>query len=284
MRVLSSGLLCQQNPWILSFCTRAKPCLPVCPAGRAVAPGGTGWDAALGTPSHPPACSGVPALLGAPTACVPLVPKAVWDTPRAVQGVTVQLQRPHQHRVSSAGRRKHWTLWKLMAPGVAWSPDSPASLQQGYVQSLGLKRLSPRHFMFLLLEHLHLGSCSCIFWKIIEKKSQIQPPPFLKWSLVSTDALGPAQYKLPPVHAPIMRQIRKEKRKEKRERNAKLKFLFPLLNGRWAWAEYGCTSCSRCIAAVTLAICQAWPQNSPAPCPDPMKASSIPEPSSFPCP
>lgn len=67
---------------------------------------------------------------------------------------------------------------------AAWSPDSTASPQQGYVQPLGLKKLSPQHFMFLLLEQLHLGSCSCIFWKIIEKT-----PPFLKWTLVSTDAI-----------------------------------------------------------------------------------------------
>lgn len=119
MRVLSSGLLCQQSPWILSFCTRAKPCLPVCPAGRVVALGGTGWGTPLGTPSHLAACSGAPALLVAPTPCVQLAPKAVWDTPRAVQGATVQLQRPHQHSFSSGGRRKHWAEWKFIAPGVA---------------------------------------------------------------------------------------------------------------------------------------------------------------------
>lgn len=135
--MLSSGLLCQQSPWILSFCAWAKPCSSIPPVGQPLLAGLDGMGRCSGDsrpPARPPGATArwhLPSRLH-PLLVSSLLPKAAWVAPWGARGVMAQVQSPHGHSPSSGRRRKRWTAGKSMAPGAAefvvnWDVCSPGS-------------------------------------------------------------------------------------------------------------------------------------------------------------
>lgn len=121
MRVLSSGLLCQQSPWILSFCARAKPCSSIPPVGQPLSAGLDGTGRCSGDSRPPARPPGATARWHLPTRLHPLLVSGLLPVcvGRPVGSAGCYGPGAVPPRTQPLQRRKLWTAGKSMAPGVA---------------------------------------------------------------------------------------------------------------------------------------------------------------------